>query len=98
MFGLSTDYNEWSKQMASDFLVRSKSEINKTDEHIAELTWGDRSKQMFAAWQDCAKCHLFVVGASLFARGKKEDREFAKGFVAGWRRALKASIDDLSDC
>jgi hypothetical protein len=80
--------------MASDFLVRSKREINKTDEHIAELTFNDQSKQMFAAWQDCAKCHLFVVGSSLFARGKKEEREFAKGFVGGWRRALRASINE----
>ena len=79
--------------MASDFLVRSKREINKTDEHIAELTFNDRNKQMFAAWQNCAKCHLFVVGSSLFARGKKEEREFAKGFVSGWRRAFSASIN-----
>ena len=80
--------------MANGFLVRSRSEINKTDEHIAELTVGDQTKGMFAAWQDCAKCHLFVVGSSLFARGKKEERNFAKGFVIGWRRALRASINE----
>jgi hypothetical protein len=84
--------------MADDFLVRSKREITKTDEHIAELTWGDRSPAMFAAWRDCATCHLFVVGSSLFARGNKPGREYAKGSVSGWRSFLKSSIDnDCSD-
>lgn len=76
--------------MQNDFLVRSSQEINKTDEHIAELTFGDRSACMFRAWRECGSgCHLFVVGSSLFARGNKGERDFAKGFVSGWRNALK---------
>ena len=92
--GFCEGWTSDEESMASNFLVRSEREINKTDEHIAELTLGDRSKQMFFAWQDCAKCHLFIVGSSLFARGKKDEREFAKGFVAGWRRSLKASMNE----
>jgi hypothetical protein len=81
--------------MARCFLERSHREVNKTDEHIAELTWGDKSKDMFLAWQQFGSgCHLFTVGASLFARGNKQQREFAKGFLAGWRNALKASRDE----
>jgi hypothetical protein len=48
---------------------------------------------MFKAWQQCGTgCHLFTVGSLLFARGNKQEREFASGFVTGWRKAM--NVDD----
>lgn len=81
-------------KVAENFPERSKSEIRQSDEHLAELRFGDQKSQMFSAWKRCGTCHLFLVGSSLFARGKKQEREFARGFVSGWRKALAAVIDD----
>ena len=78
--------------MRKTFLVRTRSEIRTTDECIANIVLGDMHHEMHAAWQDCAKCHLFLVGSQLFARGSTSERNYAKGFVSGWRRALKCEL------
>ena len=81
-----------------NFCELFKSDIKKTDEHIATLTVGDRWEDMRLAWGDAHPGRfLFTVGNRLYCRGSKQEKEFAKGFVSGWRQAICIEPEEHED-
>ena len=71
------------------------SNAKKTGKHIATLTTGDRCEEMLEAWNFAHPGRdLVAQGDALFCRGSKQDREFASGFVSGWRQAICLARED----
>lgn len=81
-------------KIRTNFPRRTQSELKKSDEELLDLVLADYGPQLFKAWETWGGCHLFLVGSRLFARGNKAEREFAKGFVFGWRSALRNCTND----
>lgn len=71
------------------FLRRPESDLRKSDEEIMHLVLADNPRELFEQWSRWGGCHLFMVQDVLYARGNKEERDFARGFVFGWRNALR---------
>jgi hypothetical protein len=81
-------------EMTTCFRERRETEIMPNDEVVASLCIRDKPSEMFRAWVVVSSgCHLFTVNGVLFARGSKQEKEMAKGFVSGWRAALAMGLD-----
>lgn len=73
------------------FKERKGDDVELHDELICYATIGDRIDDMYLPWVGSGgSAHLFFVGAQLFARGTKYEKHFAKGFVNGWKSAMRA--------
>jgi hypothetical protein len=81
-------------EITTCFRERREAEIMPNDEVVASLCIRDKPSEMFRAWVVVSSgCHLFTVNGVLFARGSKQEKEMAKGFVSGWRAALAMGLD-----
>ena len=81
--------------VATKFIERRTIDIRRNDELLISATLGDRIDLMYRSWVDSGgTAHLFWVYSRLYARGNKQEREFAKGFVSAWCAAMRVEAYD----
>lgn len=71
------------------FITRSPSEVRARDQVLGLVPC--RSDKMHLEYVLSGRrplAHIFVVGTTMYCRGNKESRAYARGFYDAWRRAV----------